>query len=325
MIMRIKILLLIIITILSAYFMKAYAQGAYSKSFSPYKTAFVSDIHLSFNQRDSWILYKESLVILQDVIKLLNKDKTIDYVVFNGDITENKDGQLSDLPMFLDVVSDLNRPYSVITGDRDVDLAEYIDKKDFMLEFTGNSSSFWSKELNEDILLIALDTAIKNNFEGTLSDEQLSWLDNELRNNKNKFIIIAMHHNAFPVSGIVEESLWKDYSINNWQKFNDILNKYQQNKLVISSHRHTPFYKVINKTIYLSLPSITSYPCKYTEISILPDKITIENKQISYKQIVKLAKRQFIKSDMLRKYSIIGKDELLKIQKGFSKVEIPLK
>ena len=72
------------------------------KEFKPFKMVFLPDIHLSFKSKDSRILYRESLVILQDVIKNLNLTKNPDFTVFGGNLTNNDDGEFSDMPMFLD-------------------------------------------------------------------------------------------------------------------------------------------------------------------------------------------------------------------------------
>ena len=50
------------------------------KSTPLFKMAFVPDLHFSFEQKDDWILYNESFVILVDTINQLNKIKDLDFI-----------------------------------------------------------------------------------------------------------------------------------------------------------------------------------------------------------------------------------------------------
>jgi len=290
------------------------------KSFKPFKIAFIPDTHLSFQKKDNWILHKESLVIFQDVIKTLNKMKALDFIVFGGDLIDNSDKEFSDLPMLLDIFSEIKSPYYVVPGDRDADLTAEYTKRDFLdefyLNFEDKEKTYWAAEPVSNVLLIGLDTTIINGFSGLIPGEQLQWLDNTLTNNKSKFTIIAMHHPAFPTINPEEKLVWKDFLLLNSADFLNIIQKHPQVKLVLSGHHHLGYSKKVNDTVFVSAPSIITYPNKYALLTVYPDKVEIENKSINYKQIIKKSKKTIINTKYAQNYKTLGTRQLIKLQKG---------
>ncbi|MFH0703018.1 MAG: metallophosphoesterase [bacterium] len=291
--------------------------------FKTFKIAFMPDIHLSFDKKDDWILYNESLIIFQDTVKILNKTPDINFAVFGGDLTDNKNKTLDDLPIFLDIAAELKYPYYVIFGDRDADLSNDYSKQDFIAEFRrngfkNNDKTYWIDEPIENVLLIGLDTAIENRFSGLISQEQLSWLEDIIKNNQNKFIIILMHHSPLPSCSQDTEHPWKNFTLSNSEDFLNIIKKYPQPKLILSGHYHINFTKKINNNLFISTPSIVSYPNEFKILTIktLSDKIEInvENKQINFKQIVKKAKKTILNTDYAKQYE--SSKKLLKFQEG---------
>lgn len=323
-----KKIMLGIIIIISALFLfnnNVFAQNIKTEylDFKPFKMAFIPDMTISGEQKDDWILHNESLVIAQDVVKSLNKTENLDFVVFGGDLIDNKDMELADLPMALDVLSNLQVSYYAIPGDRDVNLAKDFIKRDFTDEFNENipdkkDKTYWAFEPVKNILLIGLDTSIINSSSGKISEEELIWLDNILKANKDKFTIITMHHPAFPLSSTWENFLWKDYLIYNQADFQQVIQKYPQVKLVLSGHHHLGLIKNINKMLFISSPSVVTYPNQYEILTVYPNKIIIENKAISYKQIIKMAKKSIVKTDYAKKYFPVNTSEILKLQKPSS-------
>lgn len=85
----------------------------------------------------------------------------------------------------------------------------------------------------------------------TIDDEQLSWLDRDLAQNKQSHVIVTVH---VPPVTFFKESAEKDHdmSINKTQqkKLNDLLQRYDVD-LVISGHEHTFDHKVVNGIDYI--------------------------------------------------------------------------
>jgi 3',5'-cyclic-AMP phosphodiesterase len=281
--------------------------------FKPFKFAFIPDTHLSFEKKDDWILTNESLVILQDTIKQLDKVPDLKFVAFGGDLIDKKENKVSDMELLVDIFSELRLPYYVILGDRDADTDENYTKTDFTAEFKFNGfdnihQSYWAKDIEDNVLLIGLDSSTSNSFSGYLPAEEMDWLKNVLDENKNKFTIIFIHHP--PISDFDD-----NYRLKNASEFKELIKRYPQVKVVLSGHAHRNFTRNINGTLYVVSPSIVTYPNEYKILTIYSDKVTVENKAISFKQIIKKAKKLIPSTDFARQTNL-SKKELYKMLKG---------
>ncbi len=243
----------------------------------PFRMVFLPDIYLSLDEkeREGPILYRESLVILQDVIKNLNKSGELDFAVFGGNLTNNDDGSFTDMPMFLDVASDLNAPYYAILGNREADA-----KEEFIKNFDEfDSQTFWKAEPVENVLLIGLDTSLAGSEQGYVNIHQIFWLDGVLKNNTDKFTIILMHHS--PCSSLEKPGL-----------FLEVLNLYPQVKVVLSGHDRVSSVKKQDGKLFITCPSIVSYPNRYKILEIHPDRVEVDTEKISFRQIIKKARKK---------------------------------
>lgn len=316
--------------------------------FQPFKMIFLPDTHISFKyetempqssiynnnlkkaaaescsapmgQKDEKIIYNESFVIFQDAIKNIKTAPDLKFVVFGGDLIDNADKELGDLPLFIDSIEDTRLKYYTILGDREADLKEEYTKQDFCAEFRSNgfenpNLTYWVQEPVSNILLIGLDTSVVNTDEGELPPEELLWLDNILKSNPDKFIIISMHHPAF-ISTDLDNNVWKKYILKNNSEFLNVINKYPQVKLVLSGHHHNYAVKNSNGKLFMALPSLVTYPDNYKILTVYPDRVEVENKDISFKQITKKAKTTLAKTSYAKEFNPKNPDKILKFQEG---------
>ncbi len=290
------------------------------KSFTPFKMTFLPDIHLSFEDKENKILFRESMVIFQDVIKQLNHEKKPDFVVFGGDLTHNEDGTFQDLPMFLDIISDLNARYYAIFGDREAYLAEDATKEVFAGEFEefdyeNTQQTFWTAEPVENVLLIGLDTSVPGEKAGYVNIHQLFWLDSTLKENRNKFTIIAMHHP--PISATdADKNARAEYTLKKPGLFLELVNLYPQVKIILSGHHLNNSVQKINEKLFISCPSIAAYPNMFKVLQVYPDRVEVENAKISFKQIIKKAKKNMENSAYAKDFSPKNPESVLKFQRG---------
>jgi len=316
-----KYYLFLMIFTLSGLFIMPIKVQAQQQNFKPLKIIFLPDTHISFKDNDGWILYKESFVIFQDVIKSIKTVPELDFVIFGGDLTDNDDNALGDLPLFLDSIEDVNFKYFAILGDRDADLKKGYTKQDFSYEFRKNCFDkpeliYWTQQLANNTLLIGLDTSIENKFEGKLPTDELLWLDNTLKSNPDKFTIIVMHHPAFQAAS-ADKTVWKRYILENADEFLAVINKYPQVKLVLSGHHHNYAVKNLNGKLFISLPSVVTYPNSYKILKIYPDRVEVENKDITFKQIIKKAKNTLVKTKYAEnEFNSKNPKNVLKFQEG---------
>lgn len=310
-----KLLLIIVLTLLFAVKVSAQVQN-----FKPFKMIFLPDTHVSFKEQDDWILYKESYVIFQDVIKNIKTLTDLNFMVFGGDLVDNKDNTLEDLPFFLDSIADTNINYYAILGDRDADLKEDYTKQFFCAEFRlhgfeNPDLTYWAQEPAENILLIGLDTSVENKFEGKISTEQLVWLDEILKNNPDKFTVITMHHPAL-ASTPQDKTVWNRFILENSNEFLKLINKYPQVKLILSGHHHNFNARNFNGKLFISTPSIVTYPNNYQILTVYPNRVEIENKKISFKQIVKKSKKLLTKTNYATEFDSKKPENVIDFQEG---------
>lgn len=336
-----NIILVIVLVFISIISMPTKAKIQVCQSFKPFKMVFLPDTHVSFKDEDSWILYKESLVIFQDTIKNLKTIPNLNFVVFGGDLIDNDDNTLSDLPLFLDSLEDTSFNYYTILGDREADLKYSYSKQDFCSEFRRNGFSnpnltYWSELPTENILLIGLDTSIENGFEGKIPKEELLWLDETLKSNPDRFIIITMHHS--PVQWTTSDKTIREKAdceqrlkgrlarpvtpfmasnqVENSDEFLNLINKYPQVKLVLSGHHHNYAVKRLNGKLFMSIPSIVTYPNSYKVLTVYPDRVEVENKDITFKQIIKKSKNIIVKTQYASDFDSKNPKKVLDFQNG---------
>ncbi len=287
------------------------------KKFEPFKIVFLPDIHLSFTDQKDKILYKESFVIFQDVIKTLSTKIKPDFAIFGGDLTHNVNGDFADLSLFIDSASDLRTKFYAILGDREANLSKNFSKENFIKEFDefSETETFWTAEPVDNVLLIGLDSSIEGEQEGYINIHQLFWLDNVLKNNRDKFTIIALHHSPL-ITCDQDKNVWKKYTLREPDLFLELINLYPQVKVILSGHHFSNYTQVINEKLFIGHPSIAVYPNTYKILEIHPDKVLVDNRKISFKQIIEKGKEHLINSEYATEYNAEKPKAVIKYQKG---------
>ncbi|MFA6989491.1 MAG: metallophosphoesterase [Candidatus Gastranaerophilaceae bacterium] len=281
------------------------------------KIALIPDLHLSFNQEDNWVIFKETPVIFQNVINELNARSDIDYVFFGGDLINNDDKKLTDTSYIEDVLTDFKHCFYTILGDREADLNEGYEKTDFTSEFKKNGFSFskqtyYIQDLKDGYVLIGLDTTIKNKFEGELDKDQLDWLKKNLELAKDKKVIILMHHPALITSEIPFN---RDFLLKNSSEFLELAAKYPNIKLVLSGHLHMNSIVKQNKTYFITSSSVSTYPNSFKILTIYNDRFEVENQKIKLPSFIKKSKKLLPDTEYAKK--IIEKpQDILKFTSG---------
>lgn len=280
------------------------------KFFTPFKFAFIPDLHLSTLRYDNWILYNESLIILQEVINKLN-GMELDFVVFGGDLIHNNSKDYKDLPLLLDVLYPLNKPYFVIFGDREADISYLYSKDDFTREFRrfgflDKTRTYWHHQPVAGLDLIGLDSSIIGKQYGCVPQEQLLWLDATLRKNPTNFKVVTIHHPALPTNDKLPSM--RNFELENNQELLTIINKHGTVDLVLSGHRHLNYIDSSDTTYYINSPSIVTYPCQFRTFDVSPTEVKLDVVEIPFKQIVDKARDQLIYSDYARETGMKVKD-----------------
>lgn len=291
-----------------------------NKTFTPFKFAFVPDLHLSTQRSESWVLLNESLIVLQDTLKLL-EGMNLDFVVFGGDLIDNESKDYKDLPLLLDLLYTYEKPYYVLFGDREARLNNDLSKEDFAHEFRRNGfiqrgKTYWAQQPVCGVDLIGLDSSVINQKDGEISPNQSIWLSDQLKQNPNNMKIIALHHPLIPDNPLNSFYSANGFKLNNTSAILDIIDRANHVDIVLSGHHHLNLITSRNNVHYVNSPSIVTYPCEFRVIEVSGSSIDIYNVSITYKQMIKKAYNSLLASSYVKEFDNMKPKAIAKLHKG---------
>ena len=263
-------------------------------SASNLKFAQVSDAHYSsIEANTSYKILKESPAVLDDVISQINSSSKTDFVLFTGDLVNQ--ARKSQLLEFIDKANTLKCPWYPLLGNHDVQ--EYVLTKDvffdIMCEHNPNfnyTAPYYSFSPKKGFKVICLDTIILDEMtaNGRVSEEQLKWLDSELKEAKDDVVIIGMH------VPIIEPYPSEGHRLLNRMEVKTLLNKYKNPIIVCSGHYHGSKIKQENNILYIDSPSLVTFPCAFRYINICTQRhkviIDVCTKQTRLEKVLNTAK-----------------------------------
>lgn len=238
----------------------------------------LSDTHITAERGNtSYKALAYSVDLLTDAIDQINNMKGLDFVLFTGDLVDS--ATANNYREYFSTLTKLKYPTLNAFGNHDFnygnlgknDVLNIVRKCNPNYNF---SNSYYAFSPKTDYRIIILDGVIQSNStsNGSLSDEQLNFLDNELNKNKDKIVVIAMH---FP---LVEPFVSQEHKLLNADKVNEILVKYKNPIVVLTGHYHAAKIKRIGNIVYVSSPSLVTYPMAFRHI-----KITNYKDRVHYK------------------------------------------
>lgn len=226
----------------------------------------VSDTHISNRDSTPYKALGSSKELLVDAIGQINNSVGIDFVLFTGDMVDSATDE--NFYNYYKILSKLKYPTLNTFGNHEF----YGDKSkeevlDIVRKYNPNyifEDTYYAFSPKTDYRIIVLDANIKDNKTamGELPKEQLDFLDNELMNNQDKVVVIALHHAP------VEPFSAKEHSIVNANDFNEILLKYRNPIVVLSGHYHATKIRRFGNLVYVSTPSMVTYPMAFRRIKI---------------------------------------------------------
>lgn len=282
------------------------------------KFAQVSDAHYSSIEADTtYKVLKSSPQILDDVILQINNTPHLDFVMFSGDLVNKpKESQLLE---FISRANCLNVPWYGLLGNHDVQ--EYkLSKEMFFNLLCGHNPAFsykgpyYSFVPKKGFKVICLDTIILDRVttNGEVSQEQLEWLDKELKESKNDVVVICMH------VPIMEPYNSESHRLLNRMEVLEVLHKYKNPIIVCSGHYHGTKLIQEDNILYIDTPSLVTYPCAFRIININNQRkkviVDVYTKQIRLKDVLNTAKVKVMGASFLAG-SEYDKDNTFEIEK----------
>ena len=269
--------------------------GLQCYSASSLKFAQVSDVHYSTgNSNTTYKLLAESPKLLDDAIEQINAIPNINFVMFTGDLIDKPFQK--ELNAFLPHTKNLIYPWYFAFGNHDTCWGGYLTTKLYLNMVRENNPNFtfttpyYTFTPQKGYKVIVLDTIIRDRLtsNGQIPQEQLVWLDEQIKNSPKDTILIFMH---IP---IVEPYNSPSHRLLNADAVEEILNKYKNPIAVFQGHYHGS--KIIQKDniLYVSTPAMVTYPNAFRIINVTNYRnrvvFDIQTKDTGLKNLQKLSK-----------------------------------
>lgn len=244
--------------------------------------AVLSDPHLALNEpENTWKMFHYNQDILSWAIDEINERQDIDFVLVPGDLT--KDSEPHNHRAVRAMLDKLNVPYYVIPGNHDV-------KKDWMPQgnfgvvdfaryyeghgYDESDRSWYSVDPVPGLHLIGLDSAshpkFSNSWGGAVTNEQIEWLEKDLKANSGKEVIVMVHHALVKHEGKDDP---RNY-VENADEVKRILHKYGV-KATITGHLHVTDIAEENDLYDISSPALSSFPLAYRVMEINGGELSV--------------------------------------------------
>jgi predicted phosphodiesterase len=222
------------------------------------KFAIVSDTHYDIDGQASpnGAMYGDSVRLVQSMVTELNMDPELDFVIANGDLTNQ--GTEQDYSGFALDMDELAIPWYPVLGNHD---KVSMDWSDWYEASMGRTVSYYSFDFG-GYHIIVLDSAIEGSVQGDLDSDQLSWLADDLDEHSVMPTLIFLHHMAdrSDINGISETA----------KSGLEVVLDGRTNVLSITSgHTHENIVTTSDSNyIYVSVAAVVSYPIGYSIVKL---------------------------------------------------------
>lgn len=195
----------------------------YDKSMPLYSVGLISDTHIDGDGEDT----ADSINDLKKALNLF-KSKGVNFIAHCGDVTE--DGRDSDYIAYSNAIMNNKIPIKTIAGNH--------DNYSKLEEITGNSL-YYEYKYKDDIYLFlgSYQASTTNPF----SSDELTWLENKLKEYKNKRVFLFLHYYCDPVGDA--NNLDNDDLGTTGQAliFRNLMKTYKDNVIYFSGHSHLTY------------------------------------------------------------------------------------
>lgn len=268
------------------------------------RIAQISDAHFSsYEENTSYKFLKNSTELLDDAILQLNTSGPYDIVMFTGDLINTP--KTSELLKFLAHAAKINYPWYAIDGNHDIAVGGELTKNEFRKVLNSHNKYMNFDNINyaftpkKGFRVIALDSIIdyKITTNGEIPQTELKWLKEELDNHKNDVIIICTH---VPIDEPYPSS---NHKMNNEYEIKSLLKSYSCPIIVLQGHYHCTRARQNDNIIYITSPSLVTFPNAYRVININSNKkrtvVDVFLKETNLKQVQSRARMRVLGTETL--------------------------
>ena len=253
--------------IVTAFCLQMYSNTAHGAQ--TLKFAQISDDHLSADKvNKAYRLTADSSDLLDDAIDVINHTPDLDFVFFTGDLVDVP--YEKNMLMFFEHANKLKYPYYAVPGNHDICVGGHLNKLLFVElmkkynKYYKFNNTYYSFAPKIGFKVIALDPIIDNRItaNGELSEEQLTFLDKEIKEAGNNVILIFMH---VPLK---QPFTSDSHRLLNADSMYRVLKKYNNPIGIFTGHYHVTKVIQQDNIVHVSTPSLISYPNAFRFITI---------------------------------------------------------
>lgn len=201
----------------------------------------ITDCHV-FSSRDGRFDGVDTSASLDRVIDRINETESPDMVLVTGDLVN--DGGEQAYQRLLASLKRLNAGVFCLPGNHDTPA---------LMHRIINEANVATDKVLEGYnwRIVLLDTMLPDTHAGSLSGEELGFLEEMLRSAGDRFVLVAMHHHPVSV-----HSPWMDtMMLDNPEEFFAVIDRYPAVKVVTWGHIHQVFTRRRNTVKLLGTPS----------------------------------------------------------------------
>lgn len=205
-----------------------------------FKFAVIADSHYNFNE-------------LHDAIKNINKNKSLDFVIVNGDIADH--GYLKEYELFHENMEDLSIPYLTVIGNHDY---RSNGKKIYNKMYGEVNKRF---TFNNNLFILFDDVFWESN-----KNPDMDWLEKELKDNDK-------YENVFVLSHIPPYS--RQFTDEFEMRYRELMLKYEVDLSIhghIHRHDYSDYYN--DGMLYLGVETIMDK--EYVILTVKDNNINVE-------------------------------------------------
>ncbi len=240
--------------------------------------AHISDIHLSKDGNERFMMSEEAAEGLRHILARLNAMPDLDFIFIGGDCLHH--GHEEELARFRELVAGVEKPLLVIPGNHDGNLPEEpqvftqrrfaaVFNPQFAARPATGQAGYFSVAVGEGVQFIGLDTTLPGQVGGAVDAAQLDWLRGELARHDDRLVIVGCHHPLHPLCPQDRQGKWRDWFVcANGESVQATLDAQPAVRLVLCGHHHVNRVFRRGRQIHMAAPALVSYPCAYRLIRL---------------------------------------------------------
>lgn len=220
------------------------------------------------------MLSGQAVDFLANIVKTLNQEPDLDFVLITGDLFF--DATRAEFDLFQETVRTLQKPHYVIPGNHDrrasgsdQGLTRLLFARHFNPQFEARQATgagqpgYWSLAVSPEVQLIGLDSVLDDDWGGYIEPPQLAWLQDELAAHPEKVVIVAVHHPLHVLAPVDHYPRWRNFVCRNGPEVLGLLDRWPQVKVVLTGHHHVTRVDTFPGRVHLACPAVSIYPCAY--------------------------------------------------------------